>query len=694
MGDSAKTLAEIRSDVCNTSLVVTWYASLPALATSLVRIVDQGWLPVMGLHLAAVALLSFVTLARHRIAFNVRAGTLIGLMFTVGSAGVLNMAMMTGVVSFLVGAGILAACLFGTRLALVVIAAAAVVLIAAFLGFRSGILLPPDFAVAAFSPTTWIVAVFTFATACAGPCIAVARFTRDLEHERLRAESASAAKSEFLAVMSHELRTPLTGVLGVADLLRRESLSAKQSDWVSRLTQSAQELLALISDILDFSKIEAGQLVIEQETFDLSGVVAAARGTLEPVAARKDLALVWQTDEMPAYRVVSDSTRIRQILVNLVGNALKFTARGRVEVTLRRVARADGVDLTIEVMDTGIGMTPDVMARIFEPFIQGDSGIARRFGGTGLGLAICRRLLESMGGHISVVSSPGEGSTFTAVIPIVETDVPTARSADTSVASPRALRLLVAEDVETTRQIIVAMLTRMGHHVVGVENGQLALEAVQQSHFDLVVMDMQMPVMDGERATRAIRALGGFFATLPIIAVTAEGLRERYELFQMAGVNTVLPKPIDWSKLNAEIARYTATQTDAAVAATVQADAAAALDINMVEALTSAIGAAPFARLLETFGVDLIAYAARLEEEAISGDLVKIKRTAHALKGLSGQFGAARLSALANDIERQDRIEAVCDQVPRLKSEIESAIAAAKRYAQTLKTQQDAALAG
>lgn len=373
------------------------------------------------------------------------------------------------------------------------------------------------------------------------------------------AEAATEAKSRFLAFMSHEIRTPLNGILGMAQVMSHGSLSAVQRERLGVLSDAGEALLVILNDILDLSKIEAGRLQFESAEFDLEGLLAASRHAFEPLAEQKGLELVVDAERADG-RYRGDPGRIRQIVFNLVSNAVKFTSAGEVRIS----ASHSGGVLKIAVEDTGVGMSPDVLQSLFRPFTQADASVSRQYGGTGLGLTICRQLAELMGGTLTVVSSPAQGSLFTLRLPAERVGDRVSPPPDKVLparAPATGLRILAAEDNPTNQAVLRALLEQVGMALTVVGDGLAAVETWQSDAFDLILMDVEMPRMDGRQATREIRAVeeSRGLTPIPIIALTANAMPQQIEDYLEAGMNAAVTKPINLTQLFETLAKTLAT---------------------------------------------------------------------------------------------------------------------------------------
>lgn len=400
---------------------------------------------------------------------------------------------------------------------------------------------------------------------------------RATQRERIlseNAQAASRAKSQFIANVSHEIRTPLNGIMGTATLLSETTLDEDQSDYVNTLEQSSGLLLSTINDVLDFSKIEAGELTIQNDDFEMGPLLRAAQALYAPLAAQKGLELLFGTDG-PIPMLHCDGRRLRQVMHNLLSNSIKFTDAGRVEVTARFVdaQNTDGSDglLTITVRDTGIGISAEDQIRVFEPFGQSSSDFKRSYGGTGLGLTISRDLCRAMGGDLILKSQPGVGSTFTISVPVVPSKSPVADevSAPAKVRQTYEdldkLRVLIVDDTRTNRFILSKFLGSVDIAAVEASSGREAIAYVQQTDFDVILMDVQMPEMDGVTATREILSqLEDARRPLPsILGVTANALAHQVDSYLEAGMLGVVAKPVSKVKLFTALQQEVTRRKDA-----------------------------------------------------------------------------------------------------------------------------------
>ncbi len=379
----------------------------------------------------------------------------------------------------------------------------------------------------------------------------------DIEQNRAAAEAANQAKSNFLASMSHEIRTPMNGILGMAQSLQAADLPSAEREKVAIVLDSGSSLLSVLNDVLDFSKIEAGKFDITPSPNDIVYTADRVVSLFQTHAREKDIVIGLTHDDDLPRNLLCDAERVRQCISNLVSNALKFTPSGRIDVHIswRRHAETDAV-VFISVKDTGIGMAPDVQSRLFKPFTQADTSIARRYGGTGLGLAISLRLAQLMGGGMSVESAAGAGSRFilTFRAGVLEAPQPAIVRASEAVARPtlqglRGCRVLLTDDNAVNRQVVKLFLAPHGCQITEAVNGQEALEKLAAADFDLVLLDVHMPVMDGKETIRHIRASDAAWSALPVIALTADAMTGDREHLISLGMTDYLSKPVDQNAL-------------------------------------------------------------------------------------------------------------------------------------------------
>lgn len=475
----------------------------------------------------------------------------------------------------------------------------------------------------------------------------------DLRAAREDAERALAAKATFTATISHEIRTPLTSILAAVQLLRDTPNRADRMRHLDSLEKAGRTLSDIVDDVLTFSKLEGGHSEPETIPFEPRILVATVAGMFAAAARQHDISLdVDVSDGL----VTGDPGRLQRVLTNLVGNAIKFTRAGSIRIN---GVRQDAECWRFEVADTGVGIRDDRLGAIFEPFVQADASTTRSYGGTGLGLSISRMLVESMGGSIGVVSRPGDGSRFWFDLPLPPVD-PTVQTAtitgtghwpDAIEPATPVSNVLVAEDNDTNRYLIAEIVRRLGHHVVAVENGARAVEyitAAAGNPVDLVLMDVQMPVMDGIAAVRAIRAWSGAGATVPIYALTADLSTERRAEVLDAGMNGILTKPVNLPQLCTVLCRIATSSPDRKTSLPAPAEA---IDPRRIQSLTDALGAEQRDTLLRLLIDDAARIPARLRTLIAHDRISLARREAHALRGAAASMGAADLMAALQVIE-------------------------------------------
>jgi signal transduction histidine kinase/DNA-binding NarL/FixJ family response regulator len=495
------------------------------------------------------------------------------------------------------------------------------------------------------------------------------REMRDLAHE---AQRANAAKSDFLALISHEIRTPINAIVGFSSLLRDNPMEEPQERYAKGVEEAANHLLVLVNSLLDFSRLEVGRMELEPAAFDLRTVIDMVLDVASGLVAEKPVAVSAQVAKDVPSTLVGDSARLYQVLLNLVSNAVKFTDEGHVDVAVDIIdENTESVRLRFEVRDTGVGIDAELHSRLFRPFEQSRSPGARRHGGSGLGLAICKKIVDLMGGRIGIVGRLGGGSVFFVELAMPKgTMVPAQEVVPVTAVAARRMRILVAEDTPASQLVIKALLEKRGHRVHVVADGAEAVEAARALVFDAVLLDIQMPVMDGYEAARRIRELPAPFGEAPIVALTAQAMPSDRQRALAAGMTDHVSKPVRPPLLYALLDRIAegkaVTETastrasgspapdkqvppgDVSLAASADADG---IEIEKMLELRQAVGAPVFTRLISRFFENAEQRLKEVETTVRAADGERLKRDAHAMVGLFSQFGMTGVARIASEVE-------------------------------------------
>lgn len=498
------------------------------------------------------------------------------------------------------------------------------------------------------------------------------RLENDLRHARDIAEQANQVKSDFIANISHELRTPLNGVIGFTNLLLNENLPVEQRRYATFARDAGSSLLAIINNVLDLSKIEAGKLDLIETDFSVIELAVSCNTVVWHAAREKNLDLNFVLKPDVVNIVRGDPDRIRQVLLNLLSNAIKFTDKGNVVLSISKVEDSPtDTLLKFSITDTGMGVPKEKQTLLFQKFSQIDEGAGRQLGGTGLGLAICRSLVERMGGTIGVTSTPGVGSKFWFTVPLKAASGAAHRQSQVAVAPHRKASVLLAEDMPMNQELMVTLLRRAGHEVTVVGDGEAAVAAARQGAFDLILMDVQLPRMDGLQATRTIRALEGDLGKVPIVAMTARALSRDVEKCLAAGMNDHLSKPVDAAALLAIIDHWSRTrEPQEEVAAQEPATGAAVYDEALLKDLERHLGREKVVHMVAMARDDMPVRLERMRQNLTDFDFVE--REAHELVSVAGNLGFMEL------VQRSRRLMEVCSnhadaQVPSAYAELKSA---------------------
>jgi len=490
-----------------------------------------------------------------------------------------------------------------------------------------------------------------------------------------KAELGERSKAEFLATMSHEIRTPMTGILGMADLLLMGDLNADQHKRAQTIKNSGEMLLKILNDILDQSKLDAGKFELSNVDLSLPDLIQGTLDLLTDKAAEKNLTLSYIPGENIPTGIHIDGVRLQQILTNLISNAVKFTEHGNISLYAKQETSEGGSEeIRFDVIDTGIGISPEHQSRLFQRFEQADAATARQYGGSGLGLSICKQLVGLMGGEIGVESTEGKGSNFWFTVPLeyAETEVSESHNTPAIALTDNAqcLNILLAEDNTVNQTLIKTLMEKAGHRVQIVDNGQKAVNAVAEGSFDLVLMDVRMPVIEGPEATAIIRSSEGPNADIPVIAITADAMKEHLPRYFDAGMNAVETKPIQFPKLLTTIDRVMSETTGQGTKTSEQISADTCLDNQIgddqkISELCALLGEETLVELLAQAPASLHISFESIKQALKTGSSSDIRGGAHAIKGMSASLCATKLADEAAKLEEKcDNLDAIVAALP------------------------------
>lgn len=578
-------IGNVKSSLINVVLLILAIMALPGVAGSLLRIYEFGFQPTMLIHITVTIAAWCILAARKRLPLSARASFVIFTLFLIAVGGVLKFGVMSTAPIFFIAAMVIATVIFGWRIGAAVLTFSFVIIGFGMWRSVTGVMsYDVDAATYIDSAVTWVNYVLTMLMIGISLIVLLGRFnaflmehvymleqrveerTQDLseKNDELKlaneqALAASNAKSEFLANMSHEIRTPMNGILGNLQLLQRDLQDDNNQHLVAKALFSTNSLLRILNDILDYSKIEAQQIELENIDFSIKAVVESVISDLHAIAKNKGIYLQFEMDDKCSTAWIGDPVRIRQIIMNLLSNAVKFTDVGGVVITIREKLEEDKSQLVIDVTDSGIGMSPKAVSELFERFTQADTSITRKFGGTGIGMSITQSLISLMDGDIRVVSTEGKGTKFLVKLPLdhSQVDIENSIAERVEIKAPalHGKQILLAEDNAINQEIVKSMLDVTHATLYFAENGEIATEMFTEISPDLILMDIQMPVLDGKQACKAIRQVN---TSVPIIALTANVMVEDIKDYEACGFSAHLGKPFDIKDLYAVLTKYLA----------------------------------------------------------------------------------------------------------------------------------------